>query len=294
MTELKLTSLTIDTIRELPSLTALPNLEVLSLTDSAPATWDESFYTNLGLVADWIRSCTKLKRLEVRKFMHDAELLSQVMMSDDIHLTSLSFAGFKLTRSGGFLPALGSHTSLQTLYLRGEGSEDPRDNNLLVDAVGVLGNLGELELKDVSDWFTMEQVEAVTSFLPHLERLWISGEAFNDSIWPAFACLTKLKSLAIYALSNFTANGVVDFISQLGPNNKGLSLSILNATSGVNFPDEALGMIREMLAANLDGTFDFGLAQGSMSRSPALEVGVMLTYAAEEFSDADSDSELSD
>ncbi|OJJ01148.1 hypothetical protein ASPVEDRAFT_52165 [Aspergillus versicolor CBS 583.65] len=275
LTELKLTSLTIDTIRELPSLTALPNLEVLSLTDSVPATWDESFYTNLGLVADWIRTCTKLKRLEVRKFMHDAELLSQVMMSDDIHLTNLSFAGFKLTRSGGFLPALGSHTSLQTLYLRGEGSEDPRDNNLLVDAVGVLGNLRELELKDVSDWFTMEQVEAVTSFLPHLERLWISGEAFNDSIWPAFVCLTKLKSLAIYALSNFTANGVVDFISQLGPDNKGLSLSILNATSGVNFPDEALGMIREMLAANLDGTFDFGLAQ-------------------EEFSDADSDSELSD
>ncbi|KAL4785158.1 hypothetical protein BJX76DRAFT_347213 [Aspergillus varians] len=273
--ELKLTSLNIDTIRELPSLTALPRLEVLSLTDSAPTAWDPEFYTTLDQVADWVRTCTKLKRLEVRRFMYDARLLSQVMMSDDIHLTSLSFAGFKLSRHGGFPSALGSHTSLQYLYLRGEGSEDPQDNNLLVSAVGVLSNLRELELKDVSDCFTMEQVEAVTSFVPHLERLWISGEAFNDSIWPAFLCLSKLKSLAIYALSNFTANGVIDFVSQLGPGNRGLNLSVLNATSGVNFPEETQSMIREVLAENLDGSFDISLAQ-------------------EEFSDADSEIELSD
>ncbi|KAL4917313.1 hypothetical protein BDW62DRAFT_184210 [Aspergillus aurantiobrunneus] len=273
--ELKLTSLNIDTIRGLPSLNALPQLEVLSLTDSAPTVWDAQFYTNLGLVAEWMRSCTKLKRLELRRFMHDTELLTQVMMNDDIHLTSLSFAGFKLPDSDGFLNALGSHNSLQYLYLRGEGSENPRDNNQLVDAVGVLGKLRELELKDVSDWFTMDQVEAVTSFLPDLERLWISGEAFNDSIWPAFLTLSKLKSLAVYALSNFTANGVVDFISQLGPGNRGLNLSVLNATSAAHFPEEAQSMIREMLAENLDGSFDFGLAQ-------------------EEFSDAESDIELSD
>ncbi|KAL4986318.1 hypothetical protein BDW68DRAFT_163388 [Aspergillus falconensis] len=273
--ELKLTSLNIDTIRELPSLAPLPNLEVLSLTDSAPAAWDESFYATLGEVADWIGACAKLKRLEVRRFMHDSRLLSKAMMNNDIHLTSLYFAGFKLHDGFNFLYDLKDHRSLQYLYLRGEGSQDPAQNNLLVESVGALHELRELELKDVSDFFTMEQAGELTMSLPNLERLWISGEAFNDSIWPAFSCLSQLTSLAIYALSNFTADGVVDFISQLGPANRGLSLSILNATSAVNFPDEVQGMIREILAESLDGSFDFGLAQ-------------------EEFSDPDSEIELSD
>ncbi|KAL4743817.1 hypothetical protein BDV11DRAFT_177464 [Aspergillus similis] len=275
LTELKLTSLNIDTIRELASLGPLPNLEVMSLTDSAPAAWDEPFYATLGEVADWIGTCAKLERLEVRRFMHDSRLLSKALMNDNIHLISLSFAGFKLHDGFRFLYDLKNHRSLQYLYLRGEGSPDPAQNNLLVESVGALHELRELELKDVSDFFTMEQAGELTMSLPSLERLWISGEAFNDSIWPAFLCLSQLKSLAIYALSNFTADGVIHFISQLGPGNHGLSLSILNATSAVDFPDEMQGMIREILAGSLEGSFDFGLAQ-------------------EEFSDPDSEIELSD
>ncbi|KAL4944581.1 hypothetical protein BDV06DRAFT_186846 [Aspergillus oleicola] len=275
LTELKLTSLTIETIRELPSLTALPKLEVLSLTDSSPTTWNEGFYETLSKVAEWIRSCTKLKRLELRKFMHDGPLLNQALSTDDLHLTSLSFAGYKLSENHGFREALASHDSLQYLYLRGEGSSDPRHNDALVTSLSPLTKLRELELKDVSDWFTMDQVQMLTPSLPELERLWISGEAFNDSIWPAFSCLPNLKSLAIYALSNFSADEIMNFISQLGDGNKGLNLSVLNATSGVSFPEYAQGMIREVLGEKVDGTFDFGLAQ-------------------EEFSDADSDVSLSD
>ncbi|CBF70537.1 hypothetical protein AN5933.2 [Aspergillus nidulans FGSC A4] len=275
LTELKLTSLNIETIRELASLGPLPKLEVLSLTDSAPAAWDEPFYETLDESADWIGTCTKLKRLEVRRFMHDSRLLSKVLMNDNIHLTSLSFAGFRLQEGFRFLYDLKNHRSLQYLYLRGEGSPDSAQNNLLVESVGDLHELRELELKDVSDFFTMEQAGELTMSLPSLERLWISGEAFNDSIWPAFSCLSQLKSLAIYALSNFTAGGVIDFISQLGPGNYGLSLSILNATSAVEFPGEMQVKIREILAGSLEGSFDFGLAQ-------------------EEFSDPDSEIELSD
>ncbi|KAL2872382.1 uncharacterized protein BJX67DRAFT_5816 [Aspergillus lucknowensis] len=273
--ELKLTSLEIDTIRELPSLGGLPALEVLALTDSAPTIWTEEFYSTLNQVARWLRDCKKLKRLELRKFMDDTELLTQVMMSRGIRLSSLSFAGYKLSNSRGFFDALLLHDSLEYLYLRGEGSEDPRDNERLVQAIGGLTRLRELELKDVSDWFTMDHVMTLTPFLPLLERLWISGEAFNDSVWSAFSCLPNLKSLAIYAMSNFTVIGVIDFITQLGPGNRGLNLSILNAISGINFPEEAQNTIREILAENLDGSFDFGLAQ-------------------EEFSEASSGIELSD
>ncbi|KAL2815726.1 hypothetical protein BJX63DRAFT_389477 [Aspergillus granulosus] len=273
--ELKLTSLEIDTIRELPSLGAFPALEVLALSDSARTAWTEEFYETVNKVADWMRSCKKLKRLELRKFMDDTHLLTKVLIEHDIRLSTLSLAGYKLANSGAFLGALPLQQSLEYLYLRGEGSEDTGDNEKLVQAVSDLTNLRELELKDVSDWFTMDHVMALTPFLPKLERLWISGEAFNDSVWDAFACLSKLKSLVIYAMSNFTADGVIEFIARLGPENRGFNLSILNAISGLNFPDETQGMIREILADSLQGSFDFGLAQ-------------------EEFSDADSNFDWSD
>ncbi|KAL4931337.1 uncharacterized protein BDV17DRAFT_256655 [Aspergillus undulatus] len=275
LTELKLTSLTIKTIRELPSLEALPRLEVLSLTDSAPTVWNEEFYATVSKVAEWIQSCAKLKLLELRRFVHDSRLLQEVMSTNDLHLTSLYFTGLKLAEENNFCEALSTHTSLQNLYLRGEGSPDPRHNDALIGNLSQLSNLRDLELKGASDWFTMDHVEVLTPCLPSLERLWISGEAFNDSVWPAFACLPKLKSLSIYALSNFSADGIVDFISQLGPGNRGLNLSVLNATSADNFPYDARSLIREVLAEKLDGMFDFGLAQ-------------------EEFSDADSDISSSD
>ncbi|KKK15086.1 putative DNA polymerase alpha catalytic subunit [Aspergillus rambellii] len=261
LVELKLTYLDIEAIAELPSLSELPKLEVLALTDSMPTTWNDQFYTTIGQVADWIRSCKKLKRLDLRKFVDDAELLTQVLANNEIRLTSLSFAGYMLANSRGFFDAVCTHQSLEVLYLQGEGSETPEDNEKLVQALIGLQDLRELELKDVSDWFTMDHVMTLTPFLPRLERLWISGEAFDDSVWSAFLCLQNLQSLAIYALSNFTAEGVLDFITQLGPGNRGLSLSILNAASDIYFPEEAQNLIREILATKLDGSFDFGLVQ---------------------------------
>ncbi|KAL3488731.1 hypothetical protein BJX62DRAFT_171904 [Aspergillus germanicus] len=275
LVELKLTSLEVDTIRELSSLGAFSALEVLSLCDSVRTEWNNEFYETVNKVTEWMCSCKKLKRLELRNFMKDDDLLTSILREQDIRLTTLSFAGYLLVSSGDFLASLGYQQSLEYLYLRGEGSEFPLDNDNLVRAVGELTNLRELELKDVSDWFTMDHVMSLTPFLPKLERLWISGEAFNDSVWDAFSCLPKLKSLVIYAMSNFTADGVIDFITRLGPENRGFSLSILNAISGVNFPDETQAMIREILAEKLQGSFDFGLAQ-------------------EEFSDADSNVDWSD
>ncbi|KAL2834403.1 hypothetical protein BDW59DRAFT_137791 [Aspergillus cavernicola] len=275
LTELRLTSLNINTIRELPSLSTMPKLETLALTDSVPTAWAGQFYQTVDQVADWIRSCKNLKRLELRRFLDDAELLSQVLTDDTIHLSTISFAGYNLLRPGRFPDALGSHQSLQTLYLRGEGSPAPEDNTRLIDSLSKLTDLTDLELKDVSDWFSMDNVMNLTPFLPHLERLWISGETFDDSIWPAFLCLPMLKSLSIYAPSNFTATEVIEFLLQLGPGNKGLNLSILNAVSPTDISDDAQGMIQEVLDERLQGSFDFGLAQ-------------------EEFSDEDSDIELSD
>ncbi|GKZ31735.1 hypothetical protein AbraIFM66950_000500 [Aspergillus brasiliensis] len=260
LAELKLTSLTIETIAELPSLTAAPALKVLVLTDSIPAARDENFFAVVTRVAEWICTCKSLQRLELRRFVDDSYLLSQVLPHEGLHLTTLSLAGYAMADSRLFHEALASQQTLENLYLRGEGSEFPPGNNILADVISRLNNLRELELKDISDGFTTDHVAYMAHTLPRLERLWISGEFFDDTTLSAFLDLPNLQSLSIHAFSNFTADGILSFISQLGPKNRGFNLAILNAVDST-LTEEAQNVIRETLKVSVDGTFDYGLAQ---------------------------------
>ncbi|KAF9893881.1 hypothetical protein FE257_010051 [Aspergillus nanangensis] len=262
ITELKLTSLTSETIAEMPSLTEPPCLRILVLTDSIPSIRNEKYYSIVTRLAEWIRSCKALRHLELRRFLDDPLLLSNVLADDKLRLSTLSLSSYNMTGSGAFHEALAFQNSLQSLTLRGEANEFPTDNDLLVNTICNLNNLRELELKDISDCFTLDNVMSLTPFLPKLERLWISGDYFNDAAWSAFICFPNLQSLSISALSEFTAEGILNFISQLGPTNKGFSLSILNSVSETNITEEAQNLIREAMKASLDGSFDFGLALG--------------------------------
>ncbi|PYI26403.1 RNI-like protein [Aspergillus indologenus CBS 114.80] len=258
LSELKLTSLTVDGIAQLPSLTALPSLRVLTLTDSVPSARDERFYTIVSQVAEWIGSCESLRQLEVRRFVDDPFLLSRTLTSEGVKLTSLSLSRYSMAGSQAFHEALACQQTLRTLNLSGESSFSNRDNEILVQALSQLSNLRELDLKDISDGFTQDHAMALTAFLPRLEKLWISGDFFDDTVFQAFTHLPKLESLVIPAFSKFTADGILDFISQLGPGNKGFNLSILNAVDST-LTEEAQLLISETLKANLDGSFDYGI-----------------------------------
>ncbi|KAE8351093.1 hypothetical protein BDV28DRAFT_137897 [Aspergillus coremiiformis] len=259
--ELKLTSLGIETIAELPSLGSPPALKVLVLTDSAGTLRDEAYYQILDRVAEWLQSCKALRQLELRRFMDDPLLLSKTLPDESLHLSSLSLTGYSINEARAFHEALSHQPSLQGLYLKGEGSDIPEDNELLVQAIGQLNNLRELELKDISDGFSTDHLTTLTPFLPHLDRLWISGDYFRDDAWGAFQCLPRLRSLVVHAPSSFTAQGVLNFISQLGPGNKGLSLSILSSAHDTDITEEGERLIREVLKSEIDGSFDFALAQ---------------------------------
>ncbi|RJE25806.1 hypothetical protein PHISCL_01852 [Aspergillus sclerotialis] len=260
LVELKLTSLSIKAIAELPSLPSPPVLKVLVLTDSLPTSRNEEFYSIVSEVAGWISSCKSLRRLELRRFVDDPKLLSQALTDQGPHLTTLSLANYTLFGSRDFYEALPSQQSLQNLYLRGEGSENPDENSAFVQAIGQLKNLRELELKDISDGFRDYHAMPLILDLPRLERLWISGSFFDDAMLDAFLCLPQLKSLVIYALSEFRAEMIIEFISRLGPSNKGFNLSILNSTVNGNLSEEEQTVIHEMLKNNLNGSFDFALA----------------------------------
>ncbi|KKA24499.1 hypothetical protein T310_1528 [Rasamsonia emersonii CBS 393.64] len=267
LVELKLTSLPLKAIAELPSLTAPPALKVLSLTDSLPELRNEEFYKTVSDVAEWICSCKNLRRLELRRFLDDPVLLSKVLIDDRVRLNALHVVGYSMQSARAFHEALASQSSLQVLSLQGEGSEWPQDQEVLVQALGQLSELLELELKEISEYFTPDHIMSLTPYLPHLERLWISGYDFNDQVWDSFLCLPRLRYLVIHALSDFTAQGILDFISQLGPGNRGFYLSILNAMSDTSITEEAQTVIRDTLAQNLDGSFDFGLAREEFTDS---------------------------
>lgn len=267
LTELKLTSLNGDAIAALPSLTAPPRLRALTLTDSKSLALDDEYDSMVTRVGEWIHGCKSLRQLNLRKFVNDAILLSHALREDGPRLTTLRLAGYNATRARSFHEALALQGSLQELSLSGECIEYPEDIEILVQAITQLNDLRVLELLEVSDGFTPDHIIALMPFLPRLERLAIGGDHFDDGIWNTFLCLPKLKYLFINALSDFTVQGILCFIAQLGPDNRGFNLSIMNSTNEAKLTDEEQELIRNTIENSLGGAFDFGLAQGKYTES---------------------------
>lgn len=295
LVELKLTSLSLEAIAKLPALANPPSLRILALTDSLPTAKSKDFEKIVSEVADWICSCKNLRQLTLRKFLDDPALLAQALIDKRLRLMSLTVRGYSMSGSRAFHEALAHQTNLQMLSLQGESTEFDIDQSVLVQALKQLTELHELELKEISDYFNPDHVVMLTPFLPNLERLWISGYEFDDGIWAAFLNLPHLKTLIVHALSTFTAQGVLNFISQLGLGNQGFSLSILNALNDKSMSDEDQDLIRETISQTLNGSFDFGLARGeivSLRLVTLIFTGRLMTVT-EEYTDSESGSDIS-
>lgn len=180
-------SLEIESISQLTSLAAPPALKVLVLTESYLESqneggWDEDFYLVVTELANWIRSCKALRRLELGQFVDDPVLLSHVLIDDSLRLTTLSLEGYNMPDSSTFHEALSCQKSLQNLYLSGKGSFLSEDNEILVQAISQLHDLRELELDGISDCCTFDHLTTLTHHLSHLESLWINVGNFDDDI----------------------------------------------------------------------------------------------------------------
>lgn len=258
LAELKLLSLGIEAIAELHLLTAPPALKVLTLQHSTVGVYEEAYSRSLNRVADWIRSCKALQRLELIRFMKDdALLLAKVLPEESLRLSSLSVEGCRTHDAILFHEILHHQSSLQYLYLEGHKINQPEHNGSLVRSISQLNSLRELELEHISDGFTTDHLKTLTPCLPHLERLRISGEYFRDDALDAFLCLHRLQSLIIDGPNSFTTQGLLSFITQLGPGNRGFALSIFKSANGTDITEEAQKPIRELLESKLDGAFLF-------------------------------------
>lgn len=79
----------------------------------------------------------------------------------------------------------------------------------------------------------------------------------DDGLWSDISTLAHLRSLSFHALTYFSYEGIMDYVSKLRPTNAGLQLSIMGAALSSGLNDGHKADIRKALAEKVDGKFDY-------------------------------------
>ncbi|KKY29161.1 hypothetical protein UCRPC4_g00130 [Phaeomoniella chlamydospora] len=305
---LKLAALSEPAIKSLDKLSFCTAIRTLSLEDfSGAIRLDETQNDVFLAVIRWLSSCRDLANLDFNRFTSAPAILASVLepasaltggTTDSIAPTSsstpppppLSHLGienysFLHPSSSNFhslLPNLSS--TLRSLSLKADGEDAmPADLDILVNSIRCLTRLQSLYLKDISDNFTNDHIIQLACSLPNLVELWTSGAEITDAVLPALNTLRKLKVLQMYATTQFTFDGILEFIHNLqsiendgqtdiiyhgtleGPldgGNKGFSLLIMNAEVGWGLNETQQAMLRSEIETRVGGRFDFTLWRG--------------------------------
>ena len=215
-------------------------------------------------VVAWLSSCTKLRDLTVKRFYDGPGLLAQVLPSPDLKLAKLSLEGYLVRNPNSrlFHTALADQKTLESLWLKGSGEDTtPDDLEVMVEGLNSLSNLKALVLKDVSDEFDEGHIISLALSLPQLEELWTSGGVVSSHPLRLLSQMWQLKSLTLYAMTQFTCDEIIDFLGRLDPRRqKGFNLSLMAADPIQGYLSETeQDLIREFIKSTLDGGFDFVL-----------------------------------
>ena len=266
LTELKLNSIKQEAMPMLSKLKECINITTLSLIENpGPITDLENMHNDVFLeMVSWLTGCKNLRNVTFTSFLSAPALLRPVLLENDIRLTHLKLEGYAMRGNREFHQALAHQTSLQSLSLKGVAEDfvSENGNDVLVESIGQLVNLVDLELKDISDYFRDEHICRLARHLPKLEVWWTSGYNITDTIWNDVASLQALRRLELNAQTNFTPKGILEFIARLGPGNKGFVLAIMMADMDSDLSEDEQSLIREKMAEKVEGRFDFTLMRG--------------------------------
>ena len=240
-------------------------------------------------VVDWLKNCKNLNSITFHKMLSASAILTPVLLDNSIRLVKLELEG-RLSRN--FLKALAHQDSLESVWLRGDGEEFiGEDIAVVVESLINLTNLKDLRLRDMSDFFRNEHLCTIARHLLNLEELWTSGYGITDAIWPDVALLKSLRRLEVNAWSSFTADGLFGYINQLGSGNSRMILGINMADPETSLSEVDHALVREALASQVEGKFDYILARGL--RNHRRDLGSSLICCTDlnvsEFDDSGSD-----
>ncbi|KAK5104978.1 hypothetical protein LTS08_001251 [Lithohypha guttulata] len=262
--ELMLNNLSREAMENLNGLKGCTNLEVLSLEDGRGTVRLEELHNDVFLeVISWLSSCIKLKDITLKRFFDGPAILAAVAVAPEVRWSKLCLEGYTVRNasSASFHTALADQKHLEELYLSGNGEDThSHDLEIMVSSICQLGNLRELNLRQVSDEFDMTHISNLVLNLPLLEEFWTSGQELSSDILPLLANLRSLKNLTLFALTQFDTDSILDFISRLDKDKQqGFQLSLMAVDQDFALSEEEQRLIVEAMKVQVDGRFDFVL-----------------------------------
>ncbi|EKD14834.1 hypothetical protein MBM_07045 [Drepanopeziza brunnea f. sp. 'multigermtubi' MB_m1] len=269
---LKLDGLRSATVKNLSLLQGCVALEAIELTD-ADGTVDLEVPENdifLEVIA-WLSNCNGLQELLLSRFVSGPKILTQVCLKNNIRLKKLKVVDYPLAGNQDFHRALSHQTSLESLELRADPETAFRDDiDVLVSSVSALKSLKYLDLLSTSDYFSTTEILTLAEHLPLLEEIFFSGYDVTDALWPGVSRLPNLRSLNIHAVTSFSFNAILDYVSTLQDTNRGLLLSIMNQKPENAMSERHERAIRQAIKNEVDGKFEFTLFREPDSESDML------------------------
>lgn len=261
LVELKLAHLSSDAVLQVFLLKDCTNLTSLSLGKyygdhiDLETEHNKAFHERVA----WLRECKKLRNLTFAGFPGASTLLASTLLENSIRLTSLEYESMEfLEDAEKHLPALANQTGLQYLCLKEGGSaraHPPRSAEVLVECLSKLVNLTELHMFEMDSKFYDSHIVRLANSLPKLQVWMNTGYPLTDDIWNAVASLRSLRTLVFGGPTIFTVDGILDFIEELGPGNRGLFLGVGN--SNVNYSRKNRKLIKERITQKVGGGFNF-------------------------------------
>ncbi|CAD6439359.1 8c6e0674-9b75-4862-9d27-81e8812c6163 [Sclerotinia trifoliorum] len=260
---LKLQSLNSEAIKNLNILQSCTALEILDLEDSQHAVDLEATENDVFLeTVEWLGHCEKLRELVLNRIVCAPAILKQICLRNNIRLERLVVTGPSLVNDTEFHRAISHQTELEVLELRGGSDEvfrvrDDIDN--LLTSICQLTKLKELTIVESFEYFSSNEIKRLARSLPLLEKFHFSGYGVGDEILPYLSNLHNLRDVSIAAISSFTLDGLLSYVSTLRDTNQGLVLSVMSQNSDQNLAPLEQQLVREGIIAKVDGKFDFAL-----------------------------------
>lgn len=258
---LGLNGLKSDAIKKLSLLQDCKSIVSLKIEDSDGIIdlWESEKEVFEGIVK-WLCGCRGLRELIIENLISAPEILTAVCLSNFVRLQRLQVIWYPLVNSHHFHRALAKQSSLEFLTLNATSEGAGRDDiDLLVSSISHLTKLKHLNILSTSDYFSTPAIVRLVSRLSKLEDLTFGGYDVTDDLWDAMANLPYLRALSIHAISSFSFEGILSYVDALHDTNEGLLLSVMSQSPDKPISEGEQSIIRQSLAANVCGIFDFTL-----------------------------------
>jgi hypothetical protein len=266
LTDLRI-SVSNDSMPHLSLLAGCTSLESLHIRDTQGAIILEETQNDVFLeTVQWLRNCKNLERLSFAQVLSASALVTPVLLEHKIRLRNLEIDSYVLKDSRLFHQALAHQKdSLSFLSLNGETDGMFRDDvEVIVNSLKQLTQLKVLRLL-LQELFHEEHLIAIITGLTLLEELYVNGLELSDRILLFVSILGNVRSATFAGISKFTVDGLLEFISHLGPGNRSIRVMIDMADPDTLLPEHQITLIRESLGVKVGGTLEYTPWIGQLS-----------------------------